>query len=214
MTPRFRSNLSSLVLCGPAVLLYGGFVVLPALLGFAYSFTDWTGWYTHPHFVGWANFRELLHDDRFAAAIRFTLFETALIVAFFTFASLVLAVLLDSITAFKGLIRGLFFYPYVLSILVSALLFQYLANYREGAINTILRAAGLGAWAQDWMGDAHLVPYFIFGLVAWSGLGFFTTLYLANLQTIPQELYEAARIDGRAPGRYSVVSSFLCLFRH
>ncbi|MBI5092640.1 MAG: sugar ABC transporter permease [Candidatus Hydrogenedentes bacterium] len=194
--------LSSFVLCGPAVILYGGFVVLPAILGFAYSFTDWTGWNSHPHFVGLANFRELVRDDRFFSAIRFTLFETVLIVAFFTFGALVLAVLLDSITKFKGLIRGLFFYPYVLSILVSALLFQYLANYREGAINTLLRAVGLNDWTQDWMGDSRLAPYFIFCLVAWSGFGFFTTLYLANLQTIPQDLYEAARIDGA--GAWSV----------
>lgn len=191
-----RDCAASLVLCGPAVALYAGFIILPAVLGFAYSLTDWTGWTTQPHFVGLANFREMLGDQRFRAAIRFTLFETVLIVAFFTFGAMVLAVLLDRLQRWKGLIGGLFFYPYVLSILVSALLFKYLANYNEGAINLALRAAGLGAWAQDWMMAPHLVDYFIFALVAWSTLGFFTTLYLANLQTIPTELYEAANIDG------------------
>jgi len=84
-------------------------------------------------------FRELAGDGKFLDAVRFTLFETALIVLFFTFASMVLAIALDSLRVMKGLNSRLFFYPYVLSILVSALLFQYLANYREGAINTILR---------------------------------------------------------------------------
>ena len=191
-----RSAVASLVLCGPAVVLYAGFIVLPAALGFGYSFTDWTGWSKRPHFVGLDNFRELVADARFFDAIRFTLFETVLIGLFFTFASMLLAIALDKLSVMKGLIRGLFFYPYILSILVSALLFQYLANYREGAINTLFRAVGLDALAQDWMGDPHLVPYFIFALVAWSGLGFFTTLYLASLQTIPTDLYEAARIDG------------------
>ena len=191
-----REALASLILCGPAVVLYGGFVVLPAILGFAYSLTDWTGWTRRPHFVGLENFRELLTDARFLDAARFTLFETVLIVLFFSFASMILAIALDKLRVMKGVIRGLFFYPYVLSILVSALLFQYLANYREGAINALLRAIHLEDVAQDWMGDPHLVPYFIFALVAWSGLGFFTTLYLANLQAIPTELYEAARIDG------------------
>ena len=186
----------SIILCGPAVALYGGFIVFPAILGFAYSFTDWTGWTKAPRFIGLANFKELFGDTRFFAALRFTLFETLLIVVFFTFGSMLLAVVLDKVRFLKGFIRGLFFYPYILSILVSALLFQYMANYREGAINTLLRGAGLDALAQDWMGDPALVPYFIFALVAWSGLGFFTTLYLANLQTIPGELYEAARIDG------------------
>ena len=194
-----RDALASVVLCGPAVVLYGGFVVLPAALGFAYSLTDWTGWTTRPHFVGLANFRELLADERFAAAVRFTLFQTTMIVVFFTFGSLVLAVLLDRTRRMKGLIRGLFFYPYVLSILVAALLFKYLANYNDGAVNLLLRRIGLGAWAQDWMMDPAWVGYFIFAMIAWSALGFFTTLYLANLQTIPVELYEAAGIDGAGP---------------
>jgi len=192
---------ASVVFCGPAVLLYIGFMVLPAVLGGYYSLTRWSGWTSDAPFIGLDNFRDLLGDIRFWSAVRFTLFETVLIVLFFTFAALVLAVLLDKVTRLKGLIRGLFFYPFVLSILVSALLFQYLANYREGAVNVLLRWVGLGILAQDWMGDPDLVPYFIFALVAWSGLGFFTTLYLANLQTIPTELYEAAQIDGAGPMR-------------
>ncbi len=194
-----RNVLTSLILCGPAVVLYAGFMVLPAVLGFAYSLTDWTGWSMTASFVGLENFWELASDTRFLQAVQFTLFETVLIVLFFTFATMALAILLDTLKSVKGLIRGLFFYPYILSVLVSGLLFIYLANYREGAVNTILRSAGLGDFAQDWMGHPNLVPYFIFALVAWSGAGFFTTLYLANLQTIPNELYEAAKIDGAGP---------------
>ncbi|HPO16496.1 MAG TPA: sugar ABC transporter permease [Candidatus Hydrogenedentes bacterium] len=194
-----RNALASLILCGPAVLLYGGFIVLPAILGFAYSLTNWTGWTARPQYIGLENFRDLWSDARFSEAIRFTLLETVLIVLFFTFVSMMLAVILDKLRIWKGPIRGLFFYPYILSILVNALLFQYMANYREGAVNTLLRAVGLNAACQDWMGAAEWAPYFIFMLVAWSGLGFFTTLYLANLQTIPTELYEAARIDGAGP---------------
>ena len=190
---------ASLVLCGPAVVLYAGFIVLPTILGFAYSLTDWTGWTRTPSYIGLDNFRELVSDERFRQAAQFTLFETVLIVLFFTFVTMVLAIVLDKLRRFKGLIRGLFFFPYILSIIVSALLFQYLANYRQGAINTLLRAVNLEDVTQDWMGDPALVPYFIFALVAWSGMGFFTTLYLANLQTIPAELYEAARIDGAGP---------------
>ena len=208
---RLRESALSILFCAPAILLFGGFVVLPAILGFYYSFTDWTGWNSHAHFIGLENFKELLTDGKFYAAIRFTLFETVLIVLFFTFAAMVLAVLLDKLQHMKGLIRGLFFYPYILSILVCALLFMYMANYEYGLVNTILRsvqhsvgtllhhAPGAGPdWAQDWM-NVDLLPYFIFGLVAWNGLGFFSTLYLANLQAIPVELYEAATMDGAGP---------------
>ncbi|MCX5757841.1 MAG: sugar ABC transporter permease [Candidatus Hydrogenedentes bacterium] len=180
-----RESIASLVLCGPAVLLYAGFMVFPAILGFAYSLTDWTGWSRTPHFTGLANFREAFADARFFDAIGFTLFETVLIVLFFSFGTMLLAIVLDGLRVWKGAIRGLFFYPY-----------KYMANYNEGVVNTLLRWAGLDALAQDWMGDPRWVAYFIFALVAWNGAGFFTTVYLANLQTIPTDLYEAARIDG------------------
>lgn len=195
----WRETRTSLVLCGPAFVLYAGFIVVPALMGFGYSFTNWTGWTDSPDFIGLANFRELAGDTMFRASVRFTLYETVLLTLFFTFATMVLAVLLDKLRVMKGLIRGMFFYPYILSILVSALLFRYLANYREGAINILLRAVHLESLAQNWMLAREWAPYFVFALVAWSGLGFFTTLYLANLQTIPAELYEAARIDGAGP---------------
>lgn len=179
----------------PALVVYGGFLVLPAVLGFGYAFTDWTGWSAGAHPVGLANFRELFGDGRFWQSLALTGLETVLIVLFFTFASLVLAVLLDRLRFLRGAISALFFYPYVLSLLVAGLIFQWLGNYRDGAINVLLRGCGLESWAQEWMGPGW-APWFLFAFVVWSGLGFFTTLYLANLQTIPTELYEAARLDG------------------
>ena len=181
-----EKSTASTLLCGPAALLYLAFFALPTLLGFAYGLTDWSGWTKDPRFIGLDNFRELLADDRFFAALRFTLFETAMIVVGYTTLSLVLAVLLDRMKVMRGLVRGLFFYPFILSILVSALLFQYLANYRTGTINTLIRAFGFDTLAQDWMGDPALVPYFILALVLWHGLGFYTTIFLAGLQTHPQ----------------------------
>lgn len=197
---RLRHGLESGLLCGPALLIYGAFLVLPGLLGFAYSFTDWTGWNSQKRFVGLANFRELFADDLFYAALRLTLLETVLCVVFFSFGAMALAVWLDRLRRFKGPIRALFFYPYVLSILVGGLIFQWLGNYRDGALNLILREIGLGAWTQEWLGPAW-APWFLFAFIAWSGLGFFTTLYLANLQLIPEELYEAAQLDGAGPLR-------------
>ena len=242
---RLRRSLVSVLFCGPAVFLYFSFVILPAVLGFTYSLTDWNGWtsggtagdlfgaftsmlrfapaearaslerFLGARFIGFENYGELFENTTFLntqslkgfsrCVVGFTLFETSLIVIAFTFGSLVLAVLLDRLRRMKGLIRGLFFYPYILSVLVSGLIFMYMANTRQGAINRILEMIGLGEWQQNWMMGAGWAPYFIFALVAWSGLGFFTTLYLANLQTIPTELYEAARMDGAGP---------LAVFRH
>ena len=91
---RLKPLASSVILCGPAVALYVGFVVVPAALGFAYSFTRWTGWSLDAPFIGMANFQELLHDQRLRHAVLFTLFETAMIVVVFALGSMVLAVLL------------------------------------------------------------------------------------------------------------------------
>lgn len=186
------------MLAGPAILLYGGFLVLPALLGFGYSFTNWNGWGKSPQFTGLANFKELFSDDLFYSSLRFTLTETVLTFLTFTFGAMVLAVLLDRVKLMKGLIRSLFFYPYVLSLLVGGLLFQWLSNYRDGAVNTVLRGIGLPTWAKEWMGP-NWATWLLLAFVTWSALGFFTTLYLANLQTIPEDMYEASELEGAGP---------------
>ena len=193
-----RGGLATLLLAGPAVLLYGGFLVLPAILGFGYSFTNWNGWNKRPEFVGLDNFQELLHDDLFLSSLRFTVTETVLIFLVFTFGAMVFAVLLDRVKLLKGLVRGLFFYPYVLSLLVGGLLFQWLANYNDGAVNTVLRGLGVPSWAKEWMGPGW-ATWLLLAFVTWSALGFFTTLYLANLQTIPDDLYEASALEGAGP---------------
>ncbi|MDR3688211.1 MAG: sugar ABC transporter permease [Fimbriimonas sp.] len=195
---RHGNRLAAIVLAGPAILLYGGFLVLPALLGFGYSFTNWNGWGKSPQFTGLANFKELFSDDLFYSSLRFTLTETVLTFLTFTFGAMVLAVLLDRVKLMKGLIRSLFFYPYVLSLLVGGLLFQWLSNYRDGAVNTVLRGIGLPTWAKEWMGP-NWATWLLLAFVTWSALGFFTTLYLANLQTIPEDMYEASELEGAGP---------------
>jgi multiple sugar transport system permease protein/raffinose/stachyose/melibiose transport system permease protein len=197
---RRNSALATAVLSGPAALIYIAFFVVPAVLGFGYAFTDWNGWNKSPDFVGLDNFKEMLHDQRLLSSALFTLEQTVGLVLAFTFGALLLAVLLDRIRRMKALIRALFFYPYLLSILIAGLLFQYLSNYRTGAVNVLLRNLGLPRFAQDWMGDPKLVPFFIFALCVWSALGFFSTLYLAALQSIPAELFEAAELDGARAG--------------
>jgi ABC-type sugar transport system permease subunit len=198
------NRFANLVLAGPAILLYGGFLVLPAILGFGYSFTNWNGWTKSPTFAGLANFRELLTDDLFHSSLVFTLKETVLTFLVFTFGTMLLAVLLDRVKFLKGLIRSLFFYPYVLSLLVGGLVFQWLSNYNDGAANTVLRGLGLPGWAKEWMGPGW-ATWLLLAFVAWSALGFFTTLYLANLQTIPSDLYEASALEGAGP---------VAVFRH
>ena len=190
--------IASWVLAGPAILLYGGFLVLPAVLGFGLSFTDWNGWNKSPQFTGLANFKELFSDELFFSSLRFTLIQSALIFVAFTFGSMILAVLLDRVRYLKGLIRGLFFYPYVLSLLVGGLVFQWLANYNDGSVNIVLRDIGLPNWAKEWMGPGWST-WLLLAFVMWSALGFFTTLYLANLQTIPDDLYEASALEGAGP---------------
>src|SRR5438067_939049 len=102
-----QSARASFIFVAPALLLYAGFIVLPAIIGFGYSFSDWNGWGRDVHFVGIANFLELLRDERFFSSLRFTLIETVLIVVFFSFVAMVLAVLLDRLRFAKGLIRAL-----------------------------------------------------------------------------------------------------------
>lgn len=194
-TKSFRGGAgTSLIFCGPAVTLYVAFMIVPAVLGFGYAFMHWNGWATPARYIGLENFRLMLHDGRLHRSIVITAAQSAGMVIFFTFGCMILAVLLDHVRVCKGLIRGLFFYPYILSIVVSGLVFRWL-GHQDGVINSALRMMGLASLAQQWDGPGW-APWYLFAFIAWSGLGFFTMVYLANLQTIPEDLYEAARLDG------------------
>lgn len=145
-------------------------------------------------FAGMQNFRLLFKDPLFSTAIKNNL-KLFLAVPVLTFLSLVLStILFNRIRGWK-LYRSLIFIPYILSISVVGIVFSYILQY-NGIINTLLRNIGLESWALDWLGDSKYAMGTIGVVVVWKQLGFGVILFLARMQSIDVELYEAASIAG------------------
>lgn len=176
----------------PLIVFVCGIIIYPIASLFYGSLTSKTADGTA--FVGIQNFRLLIKDPLFTTAIQNNL-KLFLTVPILTICSLVLATILFNRIRGWELYRSLIFIPYILSISVVGIIFSYILQY-NGIINTALRNIGLAQWALDWLGNPDLAMGTIAVVVIWKQLGFGVILFLARMQSIDVELYEAATIDG------------------
>ncbi|MGW6132273.1 carbohydrate ABC transporter permease [Cellulomonas sp. NPDC055163] len=181
----------------PAVVLFLAFHTIPVLQGIFYSFTDSPG-YGEWSFVGFENYVALFSDPRVIAAygftFRFAILATVLVNAF----ALAVAVGLNARIKFKNTLRGVYFIPNVLSVLVIGYVFQYLFS---GAVPAIATALGIDRLSTSILADPQLAWVGILVLGVWQATAFNIIIYLAGLQTVPAELYEAASLDGASSWR-------------
>ncbi|WP_256975702.1 carbohydrate ABC transporter permease [Paenibacillus sp. MY03] len=180
----------------PAIIVYTTFLLGPVLGSFFYSLTNWNGLYQTMDFVGLRNFVNLMEDGVFAKAIRNTMIFTVFVVLIQNAIGVPLALAMDSRIRSKQVLKTLFFVPAILSPLVVGYTWTYIYEPQNGVLNTILRSVGLTGWEQSWLGDPQFALYSIVVMAVWQFSGYSMVIYLANLQTIPGDLYEAADIDG------------------
>ncbi|MER9137123.1 sugar ABC transporter permease [Mesorhizobium sp. M0830] len=183
------------LMLAPAALLLGLFFVWPFLRGLWISATRWDG-FSAPVFVGFSNYARLFGDSLFQGALLNNLIFVVLILIFKNGLGMGLALLLDRAPFFRGPIRAAVFIPVTLSFAATGLLWSWIYNPVFGLLNAALDLAGLAGLKRSWLGDADIALYAIVAVDIWKWLGFHAVIYLAGLQTIPAELYEAARIDG------------------
>lgn len=179
----------------PAAVLFSLFFLWPFLRGLWISLTRWDG-FSAPVFIGVANYAKLLGDRLFLGALENNLIFVVLILLLKNVLGLGLAILLDRAIFLRGPIRAAVFIPVTLSFAATGLLWSWIYNPVFGLLNAALDGLGLSALKLSWLGDADIALYSIIVVDVWKWLGFHAVIYLAGLQTIPDELYEAARIDG------------------
>lgn len=183
----------------PALLFYLVFFVLPTLLGFYFAFTNWnmenlTNWSTIK-FTGLDNFTYLFQDEDFILALKNTL-VFAIVTSFFKLLfGLLLALGLNQPLYSRNYLRSIFYVPAVISITVIGLLFSAIFNM-EGIVNQFLNAIGLEQLAINWLGDERTAFSIVNLLEIWKWSGFTMIIFLAGLQAIPKDYYEAAMMDG------------------
>ena len=183
----------------PALAVIGLFFLLPVVIGLALSFTDFdlyalADWH-NLRWAGLANYGHVLTLPLFWQALRNTLFFVVVGVPLSIALSLGCAVLLQSpLARFKPFFRTALFAPVVTTLVAVALIWRYLFHTRYGLINAGLGAVGIDP--IDWLGDPHWAMPAIIVLAVWKNFGANMIIFIAALQAIPDELYEAARLDG------------------
>lgn len=192
---RLRKPVEIALLLAPALVLYVVFVLLPVVQAAYYSLFRWNGIDPLDDFVGLDNYRRALSDPVFHGAISHNMIIVVLSLAIQLPLSLALALLLNRRIRGRSALRMVIFAPYVLSEVVTGVLWLLLLQ-PDGTVDWVLQRIGLGGLVQLWLGDLDVVLYTMFVVITWKYIGFGIILFLAGLQGIPQELHEAARIDG------------------
>jgi raffinose/stachyose/melibiose transport system permease protein len=194
----------------PALAVYGLFVLLPIAQAAVYSLFDWNGLTPLTDFVGLDNYTKALNDEVFQTAAWHNVLIIVLSLTLQIPFALWLALQLDRPFRGRTLLRLLFFAPYVLSEVITGVVFQLLL-YPNGIVDRSLETAGLGFLVQGWLADRSVVMMTMFVVISWKYFGFHMILMLAGLQGIPRELQEAAAIDGasRRQTTWSVVLPLL-----
>ena len=192
---RTKPRLFILAVLAPALILYVAFVIYPIGQGIRYSLYDWNGLATLTDFVGLENFSDAFGDPTFRGALTHNGIIVALTLLLQLPFALFLAVLLDQDLRGRSLMRLLFFAPYVLSEVVTAVVWRQI--FRPDGLLDAGVSAVAGEQVQGlWIANPDIVLYSVFFVVSWKYFGFHMILMLAGLQQIPDELEEAAAIDG------------------
>lgn len=182
----------------PAVALLGVFSVWPFAYGFWLSLTNWDG-FGDPRFVGLLNYGRLFGNRIFLGALENNAIFFVLAVVLKNVLGLAVALLLQRAIVGRTFFRTAAFIPVTISFVAVGLLWAWIYNPIFGLLNAALDGTGLAWLKQSWLGDADIALYSIIAADLWKWLGLHAVLFLAGLQTLPAELYDAARIDGVGP---------------
>ncbi len=180
----------------PAFLLYSLFVMTPTLSSIYLSFTSWDGISEHIRYIGWDNFQEIGESPRVHNALKNTILVAIALVLLENVVALALAILVDQVRWFRNLFRSIFYFPVLMSGIIMGFIWMIILNYNFGVVNQLLDAVGLSSLKTDWLGNPDYALLSIILSTVWKASGYYMIIYLAGLQGIPQELLEAASIDG------------------
>ena len=176
----------------PAMILFMVFLYWPFLRGVMYSFTNSKG-YGKYKWIGLTNYKAMFQDERIWHAYLFTFFIAIVVTILVNLLSMFIAVLLNSKIAFRNGFRAIYFIPYTLAVLVVGYVFKYIFMM---PIPELGKALGIGWLSESMITSESLAWVPIVVLSVWQGVAYTTLIYLAGLQTIDTDIYEAAALDG------------------
>ncbi|MEU8663221.1 carbohydrate ABC transporter permease [Actinoplanes philippinensis] len=192
----------------PALLLFAFVVLVPSARGVYYAFTDWDGLDPAFHLVGLDNFTAMADDPDALQAIGHTVLIAVAVTVVQNGVGLLLALGVNTMIKSRNLLRVLLFAPAVVTPIVTAYLWRNLLG-PDGAVNSLLGLLGIAP--ENWLGDPGLALWMIVVVVVWQFAGYSMVIFVAGLQSVPREIYEAAAIDGSGPVRrfWSIIRPLL-----
>lgn len=191
----FSKRYTKIGMIAPTMLLYLTYVIIPVLIAFYYSFTNFTG-IGKPQFVGLQNFWTLFYDKIFYIALKNTVIVLTMTVLMVVPGSFFLALLLDRNFKANKLAKALNFSPNIISPILVGLIWVFILDPKMGLANAALRGMGFDYFQPEWIGGQVLTPYAVAFVFTWQTIGYNATIFLAGLKMVPHELYEASEIDG------------------
>ena len=188
-------DINAIIMIMPAVILFTVFYLAPIFISVYYSFTDFSG-IGAAKFIGFKNYQVLLNDKFFFIALKNTFIILIGITITILPLSFIVALLLEKPFRGSGVVQSMIFAPNVIAPILVGLIWLFILDPKMGMINAILRSIGLSDYQQQWIGGKTLTPYSVAFVYLWQVLGFYTTINMAGLRSIPADIYEAAEIDG------------------
>lgn len=179
----------------PAFMAYALFVILPVAESFRLSLYRWPSAFAEPRYVGLANFSRLFSDPVFWAAFRNNFLLVAMSLAVQLPLAILLAVLLSYPLRGRWLFRTVYFAPMVIPTVAIATLWSYIYDPQFGLLDRLIRLAS-PTFEGEWLSSGTLTLLCVFVTICWRHTGFHLVLFMAGISSIPDELYEAARMDG------------------
>jgi raffinose/stachyose/melibiose transport system permease protein len=192
---RWGARFEIALLVGPALVVFLAFVIFPVVMAAYYGFFSWQGYGAPTDFVGLRNYITIVQDPTFQEALAHNGVIVVVSLVLQGPAAILLALLLNRKLRGQSLIRVLIFVPYVISEVVVGTGWSLMLQ-TNGALNGLLEKIGLGTVTQDWLSNPDIAIWTLMVILTWKYVGFAVILFLAGLQGIPEELSEAASIDG------------------
>jgi multiple sugar transport system permease protein len=191
-----RRNWDAYLYLAPGLLLFSVFTLFALAFAFYLTFHEWSIIEPDRPFVGLENYRDMLADEKFRRSVYNTVYFTGASVPLTMLVGLGVALLLNQPLRGRGLLRTIYFLPVVTPFVVVAIVWKWIYNGDFGVLNYYLLKAHLIDKPLLWLADKDLAMPAVILMSVWSGVGFSMVIYLAGLQSIPEELYDAAKVDG------------------
>lgn len=195
---KLKKGVAPFLFIAPCIIVLLMFVYIPLIQNFIYSFEKFSAFSPTKEFVGWSNYQTLIQDKVVFSALKNNVYYAIISIIVQVGGGLVLAAVLEDVAFRKiaPLFRTTFFLPVLISMTVICLLFSFVYHPQIGLLNNFLEAIGLDGLTRQWLGSSKTAIFAVIAMSQWQSTGYIMMLFIVAIQKIPEDLYEAAEIDG------------------